>query len=125
MPEFRKVLDIYQGYNFKRDKQTPVGFITKLKIGETEIKADQTCKDPTASTTDMKVVSVLNNILWGTGVTDAVYLSGQVSITNKQNIAALTGLAEALDAPLGVREWRRGARSRRWRRHFLHRRGRR
>lgn len=90
MPQFARRCDVYQGYNFKKDKNTTVGFIKTLKIGDTEIKADQTCKDPTASTTDMKVVSVLNNILWGTGVTDAVYLSGQVSITNKQNIAALT-----------------------------------
>ena len=38
MPEFRKVLDIYQGYNFKKDKQTPVGFITKMKLGDKELK---------------------------------------------------------------------------------------
>ena len=40
MPEFRKILDVYQGYNFKKDKQTPVGFITKMTIGKTELKAD-------------------------------------------------------------------------------------
>ncbi len=89
MPEFRKVLDIYQGYNFKKDKQTPVGFITKLKLGDKELTADQTCKNPTKPEEDIKAVAVLSDILWETGVTDAVYFSGQVSVANKQNIQEL------------------------------------
>ncbi|AUX29124.1 MULTISPECIES: hypothetical protein [Sorangium] len=89
MPTFRKTLDVYQGYNYKKDKMTPVGFITKLKLGDTDLTADQTCKDPTNPTTDVKAVAVLGDIQWETGVTDAVYFSGQVSITNKQNIATL------------------------------------
>ena len=47
MPQFARRCDVYQGYNFKKDKNTTVGFIKTLKIGDTEIKADQTCKDPT------------------------------------------------------------------------------
>jgi hypothetical protein len=89
MPEFRRVLDVYQGYDYKKDKQTPVGFITKLRIGDTEVKADQTCKDPTNPETDLKVVAVLTDILWETGVTDAVYFSGQVSTANKQTVALM------------------------------------
>jgi hypothetical protein len=89
MPEFRKVLDIYQGYNFKKDKQTPVGFITKLKLGDKELKADQTCKNPTKPDEDVKAVAVLSDVLWETGVTDAVYFSGQVSVENKQFIQEL------------------------------------
>jgi hypothetical protein len=67
-----------------------VGFITKLKVGEVEIAADQTCKDPTNPTKDLKVVAVLNNALWQTGITDAVYASGQISTANKQKVALLT-----------------------------------
>lgn len=89
MPEFRRPLDVYQGYNYKKDKQTPVGFITKLKIGDTDLIADQTCKDPTNPTTDLKVVAVLSDVLWQLGVTDAVYLSGQVSTANRQSIALM------------------------------------
>jgi hypothetical protein len=89
MAGFSKHLDSYQGYNFKKDKQAPVGFITKLKIGDTELGADQTCKDPTNPTQDLKAVAVLNTALWETGLTDAVYLSGQVSTANKQEIAVL------------------------------------
>lgn len=89
MPEFRRILDIYQGYNFKKDKQTPVGFITKLKLGDKELTADQSCKNPTKPSEDLKVVAVLSDIMWETGVTDAVYFSGQVSVANKQNIQEL------------------------------------
>jgi hypothetical protein len=89
MPELRKVLDVYQGFNYKKDKQTPVGFLTKLKLGDKDLKADLTCKDPTNPTQDLKVVAVLRDILWETGVTDAVYLTGQVSMNNKQEISLL------------------------------------
>lgn len=89
MPEFRRPLDIYQGYNYKKDKQTPVGFITKMTIGDTTVTADQTCKDPTNPTQDLKVVAVLSDVLWQTGVTDAVYLSGQVSTANRQSVALM------------------------------------
>jgi hypothetical protein len=89
MPEFRKAIDVYQGYNFKKDKQSPVGFITKLSLGATALAADQTCKLPTNPDTDVKVVSVLSGVLWETGVTDAVYFSGQVSAVNRQTVAQL------------------------------------
>jgi len=96
MPQYAKALDIYQGYNYKKDKQTPVGYITKIKIGDQDLTADQACKDPKNPTTDLKVVAVLNNFLWHTGVTDAVYFSGQISTKNKQSVAllALTNLTK-------------------------------
>lgn len=90
MAEFSKALDVYQGYNYKKDVQTPVGFITSLKIGDQELKADQTCKDPTAPETDVKAVAVLSGAIWQLGVTDALYFSGQVSTTNKQSVLMLT-----------------------------------
>jgi hypothetical protein len=31
--QFTRVLDVSQGFNPKKDKQTPVGYITSLKIG--------------------------------------------------------------------------------------------
>jgi len=89
MPEFRRVLDVYQGFNYKKDKQTAVGFITKLKLGDTELTADLSCKNPMNPTEEIKAVAVLRDILWETGVTDAVYSTGQVSVDNKQAIALL------------------------------------
>lgn len=92
MPEFRKLADIYQGYNFKKDKQSTVGFITKMTIGTKDLTADQTCKDPTNPTADLKAVAVLSDVLWETGVTDAVYFAGQLSTANRQEVAQLTYL---------------------------------
>ncbi|HEX2572922.1 MAG TPA: hypothetical protein VH877_25445 [Polyangia bacterium] len=96
MPEFRKVCDVYQGYNYKKDKQTPVGFLTKIKVGDKELAVDQTVKNPVTPTEDLKCVAVLSDVLWETGVTDAVYLSGQLSVINKQDVAllALTDLTK-------------------------------
>jgi hypothetical protein len=89
MAEFYKNCDVYQGYNYRKDKQTTVGFVTSLKIGDLELTADQTCKDPTAPETDVKAVLVLSGSMWGLGVTDAVYVSGQVSVGNKQKLMGL------------------------------------
>jgi hypothetical protein len=98
MPEFRKILDVYQGYNYKKDKQTAVGFITELTLGGKKLTADQNCKNPMKPTEDVKAISVLSDVMWETGVTDAVYFSGQVSITNKQEIMQLiyTALVDVL-----------------------------
>jgi len=89
MPEYRRSLDIYQGYNFKKDGQTPVGFITGLRIAGEELKVDQRCKDPTNPGAELAVVAVLSGVQWGTGVTDTVYLSGQISVVNRQSVAML------------------------------------
>lgn len=89
MSEFNKYCDIYQGYNYKKDRQTPIGYITKLKIGDAELSADQTVKDPMSPDDDLKVVAVLNAALWGLGVTDAVYFSGQLSVASKQSCLEL------------------------------------
>lgn len=86
---FQKNCDIYQGYNFKKDVQTAVGFITALKVGDVVLKADQTCKDPMSPETDLAVVAVLSGGMWGLGVTDALYFSGQISVYNKQQVKQL------------------------------------
>jgi hypothetical protein len=90
MPQFSRALDVYQGFNFKKDKQAPVGFITELKLGDLVMKADQKTimdpENPTAALTE-GVVGVLNHYMWETGVTDAMYMSAQVSVENKQNLS--------------------------------------
>ncbi|MBN1209780.1 MAG: hypothetical protein JXB05_33330 [Myxococcaceae bacterium] len=95
MPQFARALDVYQGYNFKKDKQSSVGYITQLKLGDITLTADQeTIKDPEQpdkALTD-KVVGVLNHYMWELGTTDAMYFSAQISTANKQILAAaLTG----------------------------------
>ncbi|AKF85823.1 hypothetical protein SAMN05443572_109357 [Myxococcus fulvus] len=92
MPQFARDLDVYQGYNFKKDKQSPVGYILSITIGGEALVADQeTLKDPEQPDKALasKAVAVLNNYLWETGVTDALYFSGQISTANKQKISEM------------------------------------
>lgn len=89
MPNFSKSCDVYQGFNFKKDKSTTVGFITALKVNDSEITADITAKDPLNATTDLPVVAVLSDVSFGTGTTDAIYFSGQISAVNRQNLALM------------------------------------
>tara|TARA_R110002072_G_C7826174_1_gene523774 strand:+ start:110 stop:682 length:573 start_codon:yes stop_codon:yes gene_type:complete len=90
MPAFDRNLDVYQGFNFKKDKQDPVGFITKLTIGGKEIKADlDTCKDPTSPSDSIVSVMVLDSFGWMTGVTDPINFTGRISVANKQTIAEM------------------------------------
>lgn len=91
MPQFARALDVYQGFNFKKDKQASVGYITKLKVGDIELVADQeSIKDPEQpdKTLGTKVVGVLNHYMWETGMTDAMYLSAQISTSNKQVVSS-------------------------------------
>jgi hypothetical protein len=89
MPQFRRTLDVAQGFEFKGDRQTRVGFLTRLELGGSIFSADLTCKDPTSPWADLEVVAVLTEVLWETGVTDAVCFSGQVSTANRQGLAPL------------------------------------
>ena len=90
MPQFSRALDVYQGYNFKKDKQAPVGYVLSMKLGDIQLVADQeTIKDPEQpdKVLSTKVVGVLNHYLWETGTTDAMYMSMQVSVGNKTKLA--------------------------------------
>ena len=92
MPTFSRALDVYQGFNFKKDKQTPVGYLLAVTIGGQALTADQeTISDPEQpdKALESKVVAVLNSYLWDTGVTDAMYFNGQISTANKQKIAEM------------------------------------
>ena len=89
MPSYNRVLDIHQGFNYNKDVQTPVGFITALKIGTKALNADLTCKNPTNATQDLAAVAVLSAAYWHCGVTDAVNLDGQISTANRQEVAML------------------------------------
>ncbi len=91
MPQFNRSLDVYQGFNFKKDKQAPVGFISTMKVGELELKADQeTVMDPENPTKPLEggAVGILSHYMWEMGTTDAIYMSAQVSVQNKQELSA-------------------------------------
>lgn len=102
MAEYTRELNLPQGYNFKKDVQLPIGFLTKLQIGTELFVADQTVNSPvgvtagsgvettaTAEKGTLKVVGVLNNITWAMGDTDAIIVKGTISIAGKQAFSGL------------------------------------
>lgn len=92
MPHFSKVLDVVQAFNFKKDKQSKVGFLTSLTIGKQKLDADiVTVMDPLKPTDTLKggAVVVLSSFDWNTGSTDAMYFSGQISAQHRQKIAEM------------------------------------
>ncbi|ATB33994.1 hypothetical protein [Melittangium boletus] len=94
MPQFARSLNVAQGFNFRKDKQSSVGFITELTVGKETLVADQkTVLDPLNPGTALDgVVGVLGHYMWELGTTDAIYLSAQISTENKQLLtAALLG----------------------------------
>jgi len=93
MASFNRHCDILQGYNFKKDVQTSIGYITSLTIGDTKFTSKnmkQTCKDPMSPETDLAAIVVLSAISWDIGPTDTIYLAGQVSPASQQSIRMLT-----------------------------------
>jgi hypothetical protein len=89
MPNFTRNCDVYQGYNYKKDQQACVGYVTKMTIGDTALDVNQTCKNPVQPTADYKVVAVLNQFDWSAGPTDSLYFGGNVAISNKQKLILL------------------------------------
>jgi hypothetical protein len=92
MPHYSKVLSVKQGFNFDKDKQDKVGFLTLLQPAGQELEADLAgIKDPERPTALLGsgAVAVLSSFDWNTGSTDAIYFSGVISTENRQNMAEL------------------------------------
>lgn len=103
MPSYERELDLVQGYNFKKDVQKPIGFITGLTIGGNNILADQqvstpindmksvktTMTDSEVKAGSLKVVSVLKKVKWDLGDVDPIEFEGTVSVQGKQMLMGL------------------------------------
>ena len=81
--------DVTQGFNFRKDVQTKVGFITKLRVGKGTMKVDFVCKDPENNQTDKKVVGVMQNVNWVADQTSPVTMVAFISNANRQTIQQL------------------------------------
>ena len=86
--------DIKQGFDFSKDKQTTVGFLSSLKISTVDFEKDFPLYDPVEDA-DVNVVGVLQYASWSTNKTDEIDLSFQISLKNRKAIrqalmAALT-----------------------------------
>ncbi|GIW70585.1 MAG: hypothetical protein KatS3mg102_0127 [Planctomycetota bacterium] len=89
MAAFNKQCDVTQGYNLQRDAQVPVGYITKLKIGNVDLAADQKVTTPAEGHAQKKVVAVLSALEWEGGQAQPINMTGNVSTANKQKISSL------------------------------------
>jgi hypothetical protein len=91
MPDISKSCDILQGYNFEKDRQATVGFITELTVGGQSLKADQTVVDPTdaAAKKTVNAVAVLSGYSWSSALTAPMHISGQITVENRQTLATL------------------------------------
>lgn len=92
MPQFTLPMSIDQGFNFRKDRTVPVGFITALTLNGNALTPDVTCKDPLNPTTDLMVFAVLSNGSWEIGVTDTIHFSGNLSAPNRNKVLMLTYL---------------------------------
>lgn len=88
MPATDKPCSIFNAYNFKRDVQDLIGHVTYLKIGETELAKDQELKIPLDDSL-LKVVGPISHFHWEGGYSQPLLFNLQLSITNKNNVAAL------------------------------------
>jgi hypothetical protein len=82
--------DVMQGFNFRTDITTQIGFITALKIGDEVMTADITCKDPLNNANDKKVVGVMSYCGWIGAATDPLNMNVLVSETAKNKVDTLT-----------------------------------
>ena len=81
MPIFARTLDVVQGFNFKRDKQTPVGHLLNLTIGGTTLRPDLTIINPEIASS-LSAAGVLKQLSWSTVATDPISLTAQISAAN-------------------------------------------
>ncbi|MBL8632686.1 MAG: hypothetical protein JNM40_05630 [Myxococcales bacterium] len=102
MAEYNRAMNVKQGFDFKKDQQATIGFLTSLKIGMETFTPDFTVNSPMAAVTGtgltanatatigaLTVVGVLANVTWALGDTDPLIFEAQVSIASKQAISAL------------------------------------
>lgn len=89
MSEFQRVCDVYQGYDFKPDRQTTIGYITAINVAGTDLAADQSNRNPLDLSEHIDAVVVLSEVIWFQGARGEIIFSGQVSLANKQFIAGL------------------------------------
>lgn len=85
--QFSRQLDPKQGMEMEEDVFVPVGFVTKLKIGGKELKADIECRKPDKRGDTLKAAMVLENVFWAMGTNDSLSFSGRVSPKNRAIVA--------------------------------------
>jgi hypothetical protein len=82
--------DLAQGFNFRKDAQAQIGFITSLKIGDVKLDADIELVDPENNANKTKVVGVASYVSWTESATDHAEMVFQVCEDAKNKLDTLT-----------------------------------
>lgn len=95
MPEISRRLSVEQGFDFNKDVQAPLGFITAMKIGTKALHANLNCKKATNPKQGLKAVAVLTHVHWNYNLTGPIYFDGRIGVLNRIEVADLVadGLA--------------------------------
>lgn len=89
MPHFTRLCEVLDSQRTLLDASGPVGRITRLRLADIELVADQTGETLSCPVSGAPAVAVLRQIDWGLGASDVVALAGLVSVSNRQEIARL------------------------------------
>jgi len=89
MAEISYSCDVAQGFNAQSDAQSIVGFLTDLKIGDTQFAIDLNVTDPEDVESELAVVGVISDIYWNGGEAEPIQISCRVSTQNKNGAIEL------------------------------------
>ena len=98
MARFTRSTDVEQGFNFDRKKQTPVGHLLSLQVGDSaagkgvaftpDFTGIQNPAQP-GSVVSPGLVAVISEFDWSSSTTGTIYIGGRISTPNKQSLMAL------------------------------------
>lgn len=83
--------DIWNGFNFQKDKKSPIGHLTALTISKKKLNNDLTVQDPTKidAKPSEEVVGIIGAMRWDGGFADPIVFTCQISKTSREILAML------------------------------------
>lgn len=75
--------DVTNGFNAQSDVQTVTGFLTYLKIGDTQYATDLSVTNPEDIEGEIPCVGVLSSVYWDGGEADSLHFDMRVSTASK------------------------------------------
>ena len=75
--------DVLNGFNAQSDVQSITGFLTHLKVGDTEYHADLSVTNPEEIEGELPCVGVLSSVYWQGGEADPLQFDMRISAANK------------------------------------------
>lgn len=88
MATITKQCSVFNAFNFRRDVFDSVGHVVSLKIGDTDLPADMTLKEPIEEG-ELKVVGAISSFSWEGGYAQPIQIAMQISRERKTDLATL------------------------------------